>query len=317
MASKNANLASDPAPAGGATTEEWCLMGPRQLSSHLRYVEELALAGKASDPSAVAQSWRDAREVYRQLEVAEAGAADDPGVKPLPKTLSAHQARLLASPALVHTFNTVPVAFGMVELDKLVVSQYTLTRAIVERLRFSFDARPTPRQLAELCLPLGPGAAGFRLAYRDEREFVFVSDSHDMRFLAASVLRGADLAKLVVQGHAQAALALSLGFSANVLNVVRLGKRLVLNNGHHRAYALRAMGVTHVPCVIQVCGSRAELAEAASSEICDNSDLYFESPRPPLLRDFDRPELVHTVRTPRLRRQVRISFKVDSQLVAD
>jgi hypothetical protein len=317
MASKHTHKARDPAPAAGTGTEEWCLMGPRQLSSHLRYVEELALAGPAADPSAVAQFWRDAREVYRQLEVAEAGAADEPDVRPLPRALAAHQARLQASPALRHTFNTVPVAFGMVELDKLVISQYNVTRAIVEGLRASFDGRPTAPRLAALCLPLDTGAAGFRLAYRDEREFVFVSDAHDMRFLGASVLRGAELAAMAVQGHPQAAVALGLGFSANVLNAIRLGNRLVLNNGHHRAFALRAMGVTHVPCLIQVCASHAELSEAASSEICDNSDLYFESPRPPLLRDFDRPALVRTVHTPRLRRQVRVSFKVDSQLIAD
>ena len=90
----------------------------------------------------------------------------------------------------------------------------------------------------------------------------------------------------------------------------------MLNDGHHRAYALRAMGLTHVPCVIQVCSSYEEVRLAATPEIHDNSDLYFESPRPPLLRDFDRPDLACRLTTERLRRQVNLRFKVESRQLA-
>ena len=107
-----------------------------------------------------------------------------------------------------------------------------------------------------------------------------------------------------------------MGASCNLIDVVRWGDRLVLNNGHHRAHALRAQGLTHVPALIQVCGTSDELALAASAEIVDNSDLYFELPRPPLLRDFDNPALTHNLTTPRLQRQLRLSFKVESRLVA-
>ena len=137
-----------------------------------------------------------------------------------------------------------------------------------------------------------------------------------MRFLGATLVDPAAIKGLSVQGHARAVIALSVGFSSNVLNVIRLGNRVVLNNGHHRAYALRAMGLTHVPCVIQVCASHEELREAASSEICDNSDLYYEAPRPPLLRDFDRPDLTRAFTTARLQRQVSVQFKSESRQLA-
>jgi hypothetical protein len=318
MAKKTNTTRSNSAAAAGRGTAELCLMGPRQLSSHLRFVDELSLAGPAPAPSEAAHVWRQAADVYRRLEVAEAGAADNPQIRRLPAAMSAHQARLIALPAIRNTFSTVPVAFGMVELDKLIVSQYSITLANVARLRamFSHDRKPADRQLAELCWPLSAGAAEFKLVGKDEQEFVFVSDAHDMRFLAAKVVRPEDIAGLAVLGHPQAVVALSVGMSANVVNAVRLGNRVVLNNGHHRAFALRAMGVTHMPCLIQVCGSPHELHEAATSEICDNSDLYFDSPRPPLLRDFDRPELTHRLSIPRLQRQVRVSFKVESRLLA-
>lgn len=64
-------------------------------------------------------------------------------------------------------------------------------------------------------------------------------------------------------------LALSVGFTTNVLNVVRYGARVVLNNGYHRALALQELGVTHVPCLIQVCAHWEDVV-AGSSEMYDN-----------------------------------------------
>lgn len=299
-----------------AVAEELCLLAPGQLSSQLRYFAEMAAPGAAVDPADLAQHWRDAREIYRQLAITEAGAADNPQIKPWPKSLAAYQEQVQALPAIRNTFNTVPVAFGLVELDRLVVSQFSMTQATVQGLQASFKRPPTPRQLAALCLPLTASPATFRLAYRDNREFVFVSSAHDMRFLDAVPLAAADMARLAVEGHPQAAVALAVGFSANVVNVVRFGNRLVLNNGHHRAHALQAMGITHMPCLIQVCGSQAELREAASADICDNTELCFESSRPPLLRDFKHPGLTRRLRTLPQQRELRVSIKVESRLLS-
>jgi len=50
-------------------------------------------------------------------------------------------------------------------------------------------------------------------------------------------------------------------------------QRLILNNGSHRAFTLRQMGVTHVPCIVQHVSSRDELEVVASSAVRRNSDL--------------------------------------------
>ena len=313
---KSTHPGLDANPIEGSTSEELCLMGPRHLSSHLRFGEESAAAGEQADPSKIAQFWRAAAAIYRQLEVTEAGAADDPQIEHLPVVVQRHVDKLIEMPVFRTTFDTVPVAFGMVELDKLIVSQYYITRAIAERLRASCVPPISNKVLAELCLPTTPPGSDFKLAGKDSHEFVFVSGSHDMRFLGATLVDPASVTGLSVQGHVKAVVALSVGFSTNLLNAVRFGNRVVLNDGHHRAYALRAMGLTHVPCVIQVCGSYEEVRLAATPEIYDNSDLYFESPRPPLLRDFDRPDLACRLLTERLRRQVNLRFKVESRALA-
>ncbi len=301
---------------GKDTAEELCLLGPRQLQSQLLWATESSPGFDAQRRASMAQRWRAAAAVYRDLALSEPTAADQPQVLALPKAMARHLAQLVQTSAFRHTFDVVPVAFGLVELDKLVVSQYCITRNLVRGGVYSNELPLSGLKLAQLCLPIKPRTPDFKLIYHDEGEYVFSARHHDLRFLGATLLATSQLAALNLEGHPQAALALAVGASCNLIDVVRWGDRLVLNNGHHRAHALRAQGLTHVPCVIQVCSSADDLALAASSEIADNSDLYFDLPRPPLLRDFDNPALTHTVTTPRLHRQVRVSFKVESRLLA-
>lgn len=291
-------------------------MGPRHLEAFLEQVAAVDGVGMSTDRAAMADIWRGAQQVYEQLNRSEAGAADQPDIRSLPKTMARHIERLVEMPGVQSTFDTVPVAFGLVELDKLVISQYSMTQAVVDRIRADNPMPVGPKRLAELCLPLNPPPARFRLAGRNNREFTFVADAHDMRFLDAQVLHPTEVQQAPVMGHAQAVVALSVGFSANLLNAVRYNGRVALNNGHHRALALRGMGFTHAPCLIQPCASMEDLGQAATSDICQHADLYFDAPRPPLLRDFDNPMLTHTVRAPRMQRVVTLRVDVQRRLLA-
>lgn len=297
-------------------TEERYLLGPRHLSEVLEQVASLGVSGPGTGRAELSDRWRAAAQAYERLATSEAGAADQPDIRPLPRAMDRHLAQLIELPGVRRTFDTVPVAFGMVELDKLVISQYSMTQAVIDRIAAAHPLPLRPRRLAELCLPLKAPPARFRLAAQRGKEFTFVADAHDMRFLDAQVLNPVDVRQADVMGHPQAVVALSVGFSANLLNAVRYNGRIALNNGHHRALALRQMGLTHAPCLIQPCASMDDLGEAATSEICDNVDLYFHSPRPPLLRDFDNPLLTFAVRAPRLRRVVTLKVEVERRLMA-
>ncbi len=108
------------------------------------------------------------------------------------------------------------------------------------------------------------------------------------------------------------AVAITVGFGARHLNAVRLGKRMVLNNGYHRAFALRSAGFTHVPCVVQSIAHPEELAFAGGSSLIDNFDDIFKSARPPLFKDFFDPELTTRIRMPRTRKQIQITVSVET-----
>ncbi len=108
-----------------------------------------------------------------------------------------------------------------------------------------------------------------------------------------------------------ALIAVSVGFGSNFLNAIHVENRLILNNGSHRAFSLRHLGLTHVPCIVQDVSSREELKTIASSSLIRNLDLCLKHPRPPVLKDYFDPELRKVVPVPRRLRQVRIKFEID------
>ena len=104
---------------------------------------------------------------------------------------------------------------------------------------------------------------------------------------------------------------MAVGYGSNFLNAIACDRRLVLNNGFHRAYALRALGVTHVPCVVQRLNSRADLEFVGRAAIRRDADVLLDAPRPPVMKDFFDPTLCRRVTRPRKTRQVRVTFTVE------
>jgi hypothetical protein len=108
---------------------------------------------------------------------------------------------------------------------------------------------------------------------------------------------------------------LAVGFGANFLNAIATEGRLILDNGSHRAYALRRMGITHVPCLIQHVSSREELAVVASPVVRNEVDRFLADPRPPLLKDYLDPRLHMVMSVQRRLRQVTVRFEVEEEYI--
>src|SRR6266849_9798670 len=82
---------------------------------------------------------------------------------------------------------------------------------------------------------------------------MFSSPNTDLRFLGAffKKLRPEDLQFAELGGIPAAAIITFIGYGGAPVNVFRWENRLVLNNGFHRLFALRSLGVTSVPVVVQ------------------------------------------------------------------
>jgi hypothetical protein len=242
------------------------------------------------------------------VERSEAGIADDVTIGELAPELMPLRERVLADPLVQLSFALTPIDVGMVELDRLVVFQKHINLSHVEqRLSPRVAAAKTPEAVFRFCLPFedrvdpptafGGGPGGW----------IFKSPSNDFRFLGAKVIDPKDVAGLHVQGVPAHIVAVAVGYGPNYLAAAHVEGRLILWNGSHRAYALRAAGYTHVPCLIKRVSRRDELEAMGQPDVNENPDRFLSAPRPPILRDYFDDELRLIAHVQPTVRQVQVS----------
>ena len=292
------------------------LMGATGLGEFVQFVRQRAIGGRSLNECDVADKWRAAATYFEGLQISQAGVANKPRILPIPSNMQGHISKLSALPSFAATFSNVPIAFGMVPLAQLLCAQFDITVSALEALKQSLPDKQRPLQMTKLCLPLEPSHGQCVVGRESDGEYVFHSNSHDLRFLGAQMVPVGSIAGYQPNGHAQAAIVLGVGFSTNVLNVLRYSDRLVLNNGYHRALALLARGITHAPCVIQVCSHWEDVGLCGMREIFDNGTVYFTKARPPLLRDYLDPQLTSTWPLRPVRRQISIKINHESADIA-
>lgn len=303
-------------PSAEAQREIW-LLGQPSLEDFLDYVRKAVIGGKEMPQRPLVEAWRAANDVYAALEEEEAGLADEIECHPLPEGMRPLADTLSATDSFRRTFDRMPTRFGMVELDKIVVSQRRVTEQFIDRLAARLTPRADEAELFRFCQPLERTDPPVRMRRLSGQRFLFTSDSNDLRFHEAALLQADQISGHAAYGPVHAVLALVVGYGSNFLSVIRSEDRMVLHNGYHRAVALRAAGVTHAPCIIQDVTRRDELDLTAASAVSGDPAFYFRAARPPLLKDFFDPRIRTVLQTRRAERFVEVSFDVRDYTVYD
>jgi hypothetical protein len=313
-------LASPPAvadrvesPAGLVTDQYLYLTGRPRLKHLLRFVKSHAVTQPAE--SDLAATWEKAHEVVRRLEVEEAGVADHPPMQALGPEYEPLLLEFLSDPLVQHGFNTVPTDVAMVELDRLVVYQKHIDMTFASQLEKQLGPSLTPEQVFRTCLLHDHPEAPVKWSRVHQDRFVFMSPSNDLRFLGIKPLEVDHLKDASTVSNVVGIVGIAVGFGSNFLNAIYADNRLILNNGSHRAYTLRKLGVTHVPCVIQHAGSREAVDVVAAQEVRRDPDLYLKTPRPSMLKDYFNPELHMVLPVYRRLRQITVRFEVEENAV--
>lgn len=312
---------SDDTPArartGQAAIEEqvW-LLGQPTLEDYLDYVRRVVDGGADLDRRALVDAWRDANDHYHDLETDEAGIADSAERLSLPEAMTSLADELSRTASFQRTFDRLPTTFAMVELDKIVVSQRRVNLPFVEAQRARLDPKPGPEGLFRFCQPLERRDPPVTVRRLGGQRFTFVSDSNDLRFLDAALLRPDQIGGYDSSGPIAAVVGLVVGYGSNFLSVIRSDDRMVLHNGYHRACALRAAGFTHAPAVVQTVTRRDELAIVAADPVVEDPAFYFRAKRPPVLKDFFDPRIRTVLRAKRLEKLVEVSFEIKDHNVS-
>ena len=297
------------------TGETLYLTGRPTLKRFLRFVRQEAI--KPEDDATLIAEWHAAKERIRTLKKDEAGCCDNPATTPVPVEGKYEPllTEFLKDPLVQNGFNTVPTEVAFVELDSLVVYQKHIDLAFVRELKKTIGPAPTDEEIFRACLPYDHPHPPAKWSRLNEKSFVFVSPSCDMRFLKAMPLQARHINGYPHPGAVVGVVGLAVGFGSNFLNALRYENRLILNNGSHRAYALRDMGFTHVPCVVQHVSTRDELDVVAASAIRHDPDAYFKHPRPSMLKDYFDRQLRKVMPSHRRIRQITVKFEVEETFI--
>jgi hypothetical protein len=286
------------------------LLGQPSLDAHLDFVRRFVVGGAAIGARELCDDWRAANDVYAELETDEAGLAQTVECRDLDPAMAPLATALEADPAFRQTFDCLPVTFGMVELDKLVVSQQSLTSSFALELAGRLGPNPDAAALFGFCQPVGGAAPPCSIEAGDDDNFVVSSPATHLTVHETLALPPEAVPGYASFGPIAGIFGVVVGFRGNFLNVIRADGRVVLNNGYHRAYALRSLGITHAPCVIEDVTRLDELRMRADDRVADDPAFYFRTRRPPLFKDFFDPRLSRTWPLRPRRKVIEVSFEI-------
>ncbi len=297
-------------PAAPRPVEERLhLLGRPTLRRFLRWVH-----GHAVNPpgdGVLADEWEAARQLVLELERTEAGFADRAATVPLGPEYEPQLLALLGDPLIRHGFNTVPTDIALVEMDHLVVYQQHIDVTYARQVATRLGPAPSREDIFRLCLPYDHPRPPGKWSRVRKNTYTFVSPSNDLRCLGVLPLEPQQLTHIPPPGTLLGVVGVAVGFGSNFLNAFRVEGRIILNNGSHRAYALRQLGVTHVPCIVQHVPTRAALEIVAPGEVAGAPDAFLRHPRPPLLKDYFTPGLFSVRPVHPRHHQVTIRFEVE------
>jgi hypothetical protein len=228
-----------------------------------------------------------------------------PEIRPLPDEAAEYLAKVQAIPRFAMTVDGFPCEIKLVEIDPLLSFQVHIETNRANDLWAEAGGKSDLESLLKLCLPIEiadiqPGHGVVMTpdpANTDEKgSFTFEAHNPNVRLWAKGPLGNDDNHKVYLAG-------IALGEGSRLVQVARLGGRVYLRNGYHRASKIRAAGGTHMPCLV--------LDVANYSQTGARGDLtlpqrLLESANPPVFAHYSRAMEV-TLRGP-ARRIIKVSW---------
>lgn len=293
------------------------LLGQPQLEDYLDFVREKTVDGAGASVRALVDEWRAANDYYYDLESEEGGLADEIDVRPLDKATAKLAKALKTEPRFAAAFEELPTEVALVELDRLVVSQLSVSLDFAEGLAAALGPNPSAEDVFRFCQNVERDEAPVRVQKLDDNRFQFSSESSDFRAQDVALLLPDQVAGLASPDPVSALVGVAVGYGSNMLHAIRVDDRLILQNGYHRAYALRSLGLTHAVCAIQTVTRRDELKLVASDPVVAAPEFYCRAARPPLLKDYFDPKIAKLLNVRKMTRVIEVTVEVREHLAVE
>jgi hypothetical protein len=219
-------------------------------------------------------------------------------------------AEIERDPLFVNSFSLTPRSFEILEIDKLVAPQRFVNLDHVDRVSSKIPLDVDMTFLINFCLKQGPSPPIPSELQIAPNVYSYKSESADFRFIGGypKKLTEDDIKNCLGGGFPVAGLLLFVGYGAAAMNVFKIGGRYILNNGFHRAFALRKRRVTHIPVVVQhITNWSLELPQVL---IGLPTTYLVTAPRPSLVKDFFNNEISRELSMKSRDRSVQIQWNL-------
>jgi len=297
------------------TVQYALLAGWPSVREFVRVVKRTALGGQSLDEVLLADEWARANERLRQLESIEAGIADVAEPPELPADLVPMANEALEDATTRRGLSLLPYRWGLIDIDRLVVFQKRIDLTFAEQLKRLMPPEPTAAEVVRLASKSPENQPPVLPLQTDGNTFTFSSPSNDLRVLNITSLAVESVRDPLAYSRASSVLGVFVGYGANMIQVLRMHNRVALVNGSHRLFALRQLGITQVPCLIQTARRKEDMEMLGAPEILANYERYFVSPRPPLFKDYRDDSLRKVITAPKQSMMLQIELTIRQAMV--
>ena len=146
-----------------------------------------------------------------------------------------------STPIFQQAFQGSNSEFKIVEIDNLTCYQRQVDLDYVGELQDGLSENLDPLSILKFCLPVTFPIKAAISAEPQSGAITIASQSPNVSVSGLSFGQSSP--------NAPPSAVFTLGVNANYVQVVRFQGRYIVKNGHHRLYALRALGQTTSPCV--------------------------------------------------------------------
>jgi hypothetical protein len=185
------------------------------------------------------------------------------------------------------------VSVVLVELDRLITPLVLLDYELIDSLKPELPFIDEIH-VARFALPTQIAVAMKAMVDPTMRSAIFVSNDKSLTASPAQVQ----------QTPLGTAITFMVGASGSALVVASNSGRLILRNGIHRAFLLASMGVKSAPCVLVK--EEGPIFAPPTQAYPTFADAVLAWPRPPMLTDFQNPDLTLQAPMQRTRKLIKI-----------
>ena len=291
------------------------LYGAAAKAEVMNYVRAFCIPEEASSLPSIVSAWAGASQRFHQIELEERGEAEKINVENLPPELAPRLKEISDDHLFKQTFSQLPFEFKLVELDRLAAGQRTVNLDYVDILKERIPRSPTDGDLIEFCLAPQKQVKLPAEQILGQNVYSFTSENVDFRFLGGfrKPLTEDDIKASTTGGYPLAAIVLLVGLGASSMNAFVYQHRYVLNNGFHRAFALRAVGVKQVPIVVQSVNNPQLEFPQVVAEL--PREYLLGANRPALMKDFFDSELTKELKAKAQNKIVQVQWNASQFII--